>query len=77
MMLILSGLCLGFTASAAERPAVGETTQQWLQLQKSGEQAPQDPRPLSGEVAKRNYQRYLKSFETEVPEQFETGVKVE
>ncbi|MGJ8668533.1 MAG: DUF3613 domain-containing protein [Oceanococcus sp.] len=73
----MSALCLGFTANAAESPSVGERTQQWLDLHKSGAQASTEERPLDGDVAKRNYQRYLKSFESDVPEEFETGVSVE
>ncbi len=76
MLLITSGLCLGSIASAAEAPAVGERTAQWLELHKSAEQASDEQRPLNGDVAKRNYQRYLKSFETEVPEEFDAGVDV-
>lgn len=75
--MVLSGLCLGFTANAADRGSFGQSTQQWLDLQKSSEQAPADERPLDGDVAKRTYQRYLKSFEAEIPQEFETGVKVE
>ena len=69
-MLISASLFLVCTATAADSPPVGSTTQQWIDLHKSGEQAPDDQRPLQGEVAKRNYERYLKSFESEIPPQF-------
>ena len=34
------------------------------------------PRTIDGEQASRSYQRYLKSFETKIPERFETGMDV-
>ncbi len=45
-------------------------TQQWLELQKSGAQASEHARPLPGPVAHRNYERYLRSFERDIPDQF-------
>ncbi len=71
-LLISASLFLVCTATVAESPRIGTTTQEWIDLQKSGAEAPEDDRPLQGDVAKRTYQRYLKSFETDVPEQFET-----
>ncbi|WP_158523051.1 DUF3613 domain-containing protein [Oceanococcus atlanticus] len=70
--LLSASLFLVCTATLAESPRVGTTTQEWIDLQKSGVEAPADDRPMQGDVAKRTYQRYLKSFEKEVPEQFET-----
>jgi hypothetical protein len=32
------------------------------------------PRPIDGEQASRSYQRYLKSFETAIPDQYGTGL---
>ena len=75
-LILTSLVCLVSTAAVAEQKTVGQATTEWLQLQQSGEQAPSDARPLSGDVAKRNYQRYLKSFEIEIPAQFDTGIKV-
>ncbi len=71
-ILFSASLFLACTATLAEAPRVGTTTQEWIDLQKSGVEAPEDDRPLQGDVAKRTYQRYLKSFETDVPEQFES-----
>lgn len=68
--------CLVSTAAVAESGQIGHKTQQWLDLQKSGEQAATDKRPLSGDVAGRVYLRYLKSFESEVPEQFDAGMDI-
>lgn len=67
------GLCLACTAVSAESDSdeVGDTTRQWIDLQKSGEQASEHRRPMSGPVAQRSYQRYLRSFEREIPEKFE------
>lgn len=50
-------------APAAEQPkiAIGATTEALLDLQRSGLAAGQ-LQPVQGEVASRNYQRYLDSF---------------
>lgn len=52
------------------RPAPGAETRAWLDLQKSGAVAPTDPRPMSGEVGERVYQRYLDSHTRAIPESF-------
>ena len=68
LSLLLAVLGLGMAAHAqppgrqtAKAPPVadGTDTRAWLSLQKSGIAAPSDPRPMSGEVAERVYQRYL------------------
>lgn len=51
---------------------IGSATEQLLAMQRT--QAAQRPRPIDGEQASRSYQRYLKSFETTIPEKFETGI---
>ncbi len=51
---------------------IGSATQNLLQLQRNS--AGQRPRPIDGEQASRSYQRYLKSFETAIPERFDTGM---
>ena len=53
---------------------MGEATQSLLAMQRASKG--QYPRPIDGEQASRSYQRYLKSFETKIPERFETGIKV-
>lgn len=50
--------------------SVASETEAWLDLQRSGREAAA-PRPLSGDVASRIYQRYLKSFTHPIPESFE------
>nr|WP_252980641.1 DUF3613 domain-containing protein [Delftia acidovorans] len=35
----------------------------------------QRARPIAGEQARRSYARYLKSFETEIPALYKTGVE--
>lgn len=62
---------------AATEPApraVGDATSQLLALQRSGAAASPVPRPITGDVAARSYQRYLKSFEHPIPERFDTTV---
>ncbi|KKW68982.1 hypothetical protein AAV94_02150 [Lampropedia cohaerens] len=56
----------------SERTDIGRATDHLLALQRASEGA--YPRPIDGEQASRSYARYLKSFETEIPEQFETGI---
>ncbi|WP_395028119.1 DUF3613 domain-containing protein [Comamonas odontotermitis] len=54
------------------RSDVGYATDSLLDMQRNalGERA----RNIDAEQARRSYERYLKSFETEIPEQFDTGL---
>ncbi len=52
-------------------PAHGAETRALLELQISGAASVATPAPMSGDVADAVYQRYLKSFSHEIPEQFE------
>lgn len=53
---------------------IGRSTQDLLARQRV---APgQRPRPIEGEQASRSYGRYLKSFETSIPEHYSTGLDV-
>ncbi|RZL89519.1 MAG: DUF3613 domain-containing protein, partial [Variovorax sp.] len=49
---------------------VGDATAGLLALQRDGTAASPVPRPITGDVAERSYQRYLKSFEQPIPERF-------
>ncbi|KRG51935.1 DUF3613 domain-containing protein [Stenotrophomonas beteli] len=69
-------------AEAAESPVPaprrealpdGETTRNLFRLQASGQRAGQ-PLPILGDQATLSYARYLKSFEHEIPDFFETDV---
>lgn len=53
---------------------VGSATERLLAMQTASPGV--YPRPIDGEQARRSYQRYLKSFETKIPERFEAGVDV-
>lgn len=53
---------------------VGNSTQRLLALQRSGALASPVPRPVPGEIAQRSRERYLKSFEREIPERFQSSV---
>lgn len=55
------------------RSAVGDTTRDLFRLQASGQQAGARL-PILGDQASASYARYIKSFEQEIPEFFETGV---
>lgn len=57
---------------AARRIDIGAATGQLLAMQRSSQGL--RPRPIDGEQAGRSYQRYLKSFETTIPEHYETGI---
>ncbi len=71
----MTGLCLACTGALAEsdKQRVGDSTRQWIELQKSDAQSSPEQRPMSGDVAERSYQRYLRSFEGEIPAQFQQG----
>lgn len=60
------------TESAAQEPAIGEVTRQWLESQRRGRQASAKPQPLSGPVQEQVYERYRKSFARPIPERFES-----
>jgi len=53
--------------AAPAAPATGVTTRQWVHAQGQREQASATRQTLSGPVMRRVHERYLKSFETEVP----------
>lgn len=56
------------------RIEIGRSTYDLLAVQRASQGL--RPRPIDGEQAGRSYERYLKSFETEIPERFETGLGV-
>ncbi len=51
---------------------IGSAPEGLLALQRDAAGA--RPRPIDGEQASRSYQRYLKSFETSIPEHYSTGL---
>ena len=76
-LLWLAALSLATTAATAdEPPADRHATQEepavhaWLELQRSGDAASQQPQPLSGPAMDRAYIRYLKGFEHPQPMYF-------
>jgi Protein of unknown function (DUF3613) len=56
---------------ANQRPApeTGRATRGWLQAQGNREQASAQRPTLSGPALRRTHDRYLKSFETDIPQQ--------
>lgn len=56
---------------------VGEATSSLLAFQASGTAASRTARPITGDLAGRSYQRYLKSFEYPIPEKFGASVKTQ
>lgn len=56
---------------------VGDATQTLLAWQSSGVIASPTPRPISGAIAYRSYERYLKSFEFPIPEHLNSSVKTQ
>ena len=63
-------LLTGAAAQAADPAPLGTDTRAWLDLQKSPAAQASESRPVPGEVAERTYQRYVKSFNYPIPEQF-------
>jgi len=61
-------------ADPAPRIEIGSATQALWALQRSS--ISPHPRPIDGEQASRSYQRYLKSFETAIPERYGTGLEL-
>lgn len=51
---------------------IGSATQALWELQRAS--VGTYPRSIDGEQASRSYQRYLKSFETQIPEQYNAGL---
>lgn len=73
MLKMVAGLVMSLPMIAGAqsvRPATGEMTSQWLELQRSGEQASVHPDGDSAEVSENIYQRYVKSFTHPIPETF-------
>lgn len=67
---MVAGVLIGAAAQAAEPAPLGTDTRAWLDLQKSPSAQANESRPVPGEVAERTYQRYVKSFDYPIPEQF-------
>lgn len=64
-------------ASLAPRPSnrVGDATTQLLALQTGGQAASRNIHPMTSDVAKRTYERYLESFTHKIPEFSDPNVK--
>jgi len=54
---------------------VGDATQGLFAWQRSGEIASPTARPIAGNIASRSYERYLKSFEFQIPERMSSSVR--
>ncbi|SOD24225.1 Protein of unknown function [Variovorax sp. YR752] len=54
---------------------VGDAASSLLAWQRDGGIASPTPRPIAGDVARRSYERYLKSFEYPIPERLNSTVK--
>lgn len=63
----------GHPAAAAAEPVIGTYTKAWLDLQKSGQMAQGEARPMDGEAAEASYQRYLDSFSHPIPQSLGRG----
>lgn len=64
-------LVLAWPLCAMADPQPGAETRAWLDLQKSGRTASKEQRPVTGEIAEKTYDRYLKSFDYPIPEKFD------
>ena len=54
----------------AAAPTTGTETREWLVLQKSGNAAKGEARPMPGEVADKVFERYVDSFANPLPQSF-------
>jgi hypothetical protein len=80
-MATVVGLALAFglmpaahaQAAQVSNSEVGHSTQAWLELQRSNAQAA-PTQPMLGAEAGYAWQRYMKSFETEIPASFGSSV---
>ncbi|MFC4251059.1 DUF3613 domain-containing protein [Sinimarinibacterium flocculans] len=72
-MAVAMVMCAMQVAVAAEPQTapVGTDTRAWLQLQASGNASKGELRPMPGEVADKVYDRYLQSFDNQIPDEFE------
>jgi len=68
--ILFSAVLLPLGAMAGDLTEIGKTTRDVLEMQRSGENAA-EVRPMLKDVAERGYERYLKSFEHPIPDQFE------
>lgn len=68
ILSIAVAVALPFVASADPKP--GTDVRAWVDLQKSGKAASREQRPVPGEVAEKTYERYVKSFERQIPETY-------
>jgi len=67
-----SGAQLSTPLHIPHRLEIGQATERLFAMQRSPVNP--KPRPIDGDQAARSYERYLKSFEREIPEAFETGM---
>lgn len=56
--------------AGSETPAQESLTRDWLELQRSGTAASEQPQPLSGAAMDKVHERYVKSFGHPQPEHF-------
>lgn len=55
--------------ASRKRAQVGRQTRQWVQAQGNQEQASRQRPTLSGPVLRKTHERYLRSFDNEIPQQ--------
>ncbi|MGQ0699085.1 MAG: DUF3613 domain-containing protein [Panacagrimonas sp.] len=62
-------LLVGAQEQATDKAALGAETRSWTDLQTSNASASAVPRPMSGDIAERVYDRYANSYSYPIPEQ--------
>lgn len=70
LLPLLLLIALPVAAQEEAAPEQGASTREWLELQKSGNTAAPESRPLPGEAADKVYQRYVDSYGRPLPETF-------
>lgn len=72
-LLMILALTTSFAAWADDKDAnyrIGDDVRAWTDLQKSGAASNKTVQPMPGEIADKVYDRYLKSFDYPIPQNF-------
>jgi len=72
-LLMILALTMSFSAMADDKDSnyrLGDDVRAWTDLQKSGAASNKTVQPMPGEIADKVYDRYMKSFDYAIPQNF-------